>query len=313
MTAGASVASETRRRVLEAAEQLGYRPNLMARSLMTQRSYVIALLMGQLRNPFFADILGEFTARLRARGYQTLLQTVSPEFGLEAAVDAALQYQLDGLVMVSCSPSAELAARCRRYRLPVVIVDRTGLPDSNQVWIDSDTLGRAVAERLLAEGRQRFALMEGAPGEPLSRRARSFMQRLQQAGHGVAIEYGGYYYDAGREAARRLLRAPNPPDALFCVSDPMALAAVDVARYETSLRVPADLSIVGFSDVPVASWPSYSLTTIRLPLVDIVDRSVAMLLAHVEDPALPPTQALLDCPLIERGTTLPLNRSGRSA
>jgi DNA-binding LacI/PurR family transcriptional regulator len=313
MTAGASIASETRRRVLEAAEQLGYRPNLMARSLMTQRSQVVALLMGQLRNPFFADMLGEFTAQLRARGYQTLLQTVSPDFGIEEAVEAALQYQLDGLLMVSCSPSAELAARCRRHRLPVVVVDRTSVPESNQVWIRSEALGCAVAERLLAEGRRRFALVEGAPGEPLSRRARSFLQRVQQAGLNVAIEYGGYYYDAGREAARRLLRSPTPPDALFCVTDPMALAAVDVARYETSLRVPEDLSIVGFSDVPTASWPSYALTTVRLPLREIVDRSVDMLLAHIDEPARAAEQALLDCPLVERGTTRALSRNGSPA
>jgi LacI family transcriptional regulator len=304
LTEGASVASDTRRRVLEAAEQLGYRPNLMARSLMTQRSQVVALLMGQLRNPFFADMLGDFTARLRDRGYQTLLQTVSPDWSLEAAVEASLQYQLDGILMVSCSPSEELAARCRRHRLPVVVVDRTRGPDLNQVWIESEQLGRTVAERLLAEGRRRFALIEGHPGEALSRRSRSFMQYVQQAGHAVAIEYGGYYYDGGREAARRLLLGDRPPDAIFGVTDSMALAVVDVARYETRLRVPQDLSVIGFSDVPVTAWPSYELTTARLPLGELVGRSVGMLLDHIDDPERPIEQALLECPLIERSTTL---------
>lgn len=308
LTEGASVASETRRRVLEAAEQLGYRPNLMARSLMTQRSQVVALLMGQLRNPFFADMLGEFTAQLRERGFQTLLQTVSPQFSLEAAVEAALQYQLDGILMVSCSPSGELVARCRRHRLPIVVVDRTSGPESNQVWIQSEALGSSVAERFLAEGRRRFALIEGVPGEGLSRRSRSFMQRVQQAGHSVVIEYGGYYYDGGREAARRLLRGEAPPDAVFCVTDSMAMAVVDTARFETGLRVPQDLSIIGFSDVPVAAWPSYALTTARLPLREIVVRSIGMLLEHVEDPDRPPEQALLECPLVERGTTLPTGK-----
>ena len=303
LTEGASVASETRRRVLEAAEQLGYRPNLMARSLMTQRSQVVALLMGQLRNPFFADMLGEFTAQLRASGYQTLLQTVSADFGLDSAVEAALQYQLDGILMVSCSPSTEVAARCRRHRLPVVVVDRTSVADTNQVWIRSEALGRAVAERLLAEGRQRLALIEGTPGEALSRRARSFMQRVQEAGLGVTIEYGAYSYEGGAEAARRLLRGAIPADGIFCVTDPMALATVDVARFEANLRVPEDLSVVGFSDVPAAAWPSHALTTTRLPLREIVTRSVDMLLAHIGEPTRPAEQALLDCPLIERGTT----------
>jgi DNA-binding LacI/PurR family transcriptional regulator len=206
--------------------------------------------------------------------------------------------------MVSCSPSAELVARCRRHRLPLVVVDRTSGPESNQVWIQSEQLGLSVAERFLAEGRRRCALIEGVPGEALSRRSRSFLQRVQQAGQNVVIEYGGYYYDGGREAARRLLRSETPPDAIFCVTDSMALAVIDTARFETSLRVPQDLSIIGFSDVPVAAWPSYALTTAQLPLREIVTRSVGMLLDHVEDPDRPPEQALLECPLIQRGTTL---------
>ena len=309
LTEGASVAGETRRRVLEAAEQLGYRPNLMARTLMTQRSNVVALVMGHLRNPFFADMLGEFNEQLRARGFQTLLQTVSPDFTVEQAVEAALQYQLDGMLMAACHPSAELAVRCRRHRLPVVVIDRTVVADSNQVWIRSDQLGQSIADRLLAEGRQRFALVEGMPGEALSRRARSFMERIMAAGKSVVIEYGGYYYEGGRDAARRLLSGSAPPDAMFCVSDPMALGAIDAARYDAKLRIPEELSIVGFSDVPVAAWPSYDLTTAKLPLREIVTRSVDTLLAHIDEPSRPAEQWLLDCPLIERGTTLPTRTS----
>ena len=308
LTEGASVAGETRRRVLEAAEQLGYRPNLMARSLMTQRSHAVALVMGHLRNPFFADMLGEFNEQLRARGYQTVLQTVSDDFTVEQAVEATLQYQLDGILMTTCHPSVELAARCRRHRLPVVVVDRTVVADSNQVWIQSDALGEAIAMRLLAEGRQRFALMEGFPGEAMSRRARSFMERVMAAGKSLVVDYGGYYYEGGRDAARRLLRSAAPPDAMFCVSDPMALGAIDAARFDTTLQVPRDLSIVGFSDV--AAWPSYSLTTAKLPVREIVTRSIDTLLAHIEDPGRPAEQWLLDCPLIERGTTLPRATDG---
>jgi DNA-binding LacI/PurR family transcriptional regulator len=146
LTEGASVAGETRRRVLEAAEQLGYRPNLMARSLMTQRSHAVALVMGHLRNPFFADMLGEFNEQLRARGYQTVLQTVSDDFTVEQAVEATLQYQLDGILMAAPAIRPRNSRRaaggtvCRSSS-----IDRTVVADSNQVWIQSDASG---AERL---------------------------------------------------------------------------------------------------------------------------------------------------------------------
>ncbi len=305
LTAGASVADDTRRRVLEAADQLGYRPNLMARTLMTQRSKVVALVMGHLRNPFFTNMLGLFNEQLRANGYQTLLQIVSADFGVEQAVEAALQYQLDGILMASCHPSAALAARCHRYQLPIVAVDRTSDQNASQIWIQSDALGKSIAARLLADGRKRLAVIEGTPGEPLSRRSRSFMQCAQSAGVSLTIDYGGYYYEGGREAAARLLRSASPPDAIFCLTDPMALGAIDAARFDAAIRVPQDLSIIGCGDIPAAAWPSFDLTTARLPLAEIVQQSVATLLARIEDPTLRPEHLQLTCPIVERGTTLP--------
>lgn len=304
MTPGASVAPETRALVMAAAEQLGYRPNLLARSLMTRRSKVIALLMGQLRNPFYSEMLGVFTEQLRLKGYQTILHAVAADFSLESAVEASMQYQLDGLMMVSCSPSDELAARCRRLRMPVVVIDRQSVAGTNQVWIDSERLGREVAELLLREGRRRFAIIEGSPSDRLSRRARAFMERVRQEGCSVTIDYGSYSHEGGGKAARRLLRQQPRPDGLFCVSDLMALGALDAIRNDDSTSVSTGLSVVGFSDVEAAAWPPYELTTARLPIKRLVEASVQMMMRRIDDPEQDAESCLIHCPIIERRTTL---------
>jgi DNA-binding LacI/PurR family transcriptional regulator len=310
LTPGASIAQKTREKVMAAAAELGYQPNLMARSLMTRQTRLIALVMAQLRNPFFTDMLGLFNRYFQVRGYQTLLLAVEGEQGVDEVLESVFQYQPDGAVLVSCTPSLALAERCARDGMPLVIIDR-GFDSAvdaqaTHVWIRSDRLGAEIAECLLAEGRRRVALVEGYAGEPPRERARSFMERMLRAsGVSVQVEHGQYTYEGGYAAGLRLLRSASPPDAVFCISDPMALGLVDAARLELGLRVPEDLSVVGFSDIPAARWASHALTTVRLPITELVDHAAAALLERLESPETPARTLLLDCPLIRRGTTLP--------
>lgn len=310
LTPGASISDKTREKVMAAAAELGYQPNLMARSLMTRQTRLIALVMAQLRNPFFTDMLGMFNRHFQERGYQTLLLAVEGPQGVDEVLESVFQYQPDGAVLVSCSPSLALAERCVRDGMPLVVIDRGADAALDQlathVWIRSDRLGREVAERLLAEDRRRVALVEGYAGEPMSERARCFMARMLRAeGVSVQVEYGQYSYAGGYSAGLRLLQSADPPDAVFCISDPMALGVVDAARLELGIGVPEALSVVGFSDIPAAAWRSHALTTARLPIAELVEHAAEALLERVETPNKPVQTRLLDCPLIVRDTTLP--------
>jgi len=295
---------------MAAASQLGYQPNLLARGLMTGQTRLIALVMAQLRNPFFTDMLGLFNHHFQACGYQTLLLAVDGEHSVDEVLESVLKYQPDGAVLVSCTPSLTMAQRCVHDGMPLVIIDRSldAAIDElvTHVWIRSERLGREIAKCLLAEGRQRVALLEGYAEAPLSELARFFMQRMLGAeGVSVQVEHGQYSYEGGYAAGLRLLRSASPPDAVYCIADPMALGVIDAARMEFGLRVPEDLSVVGFSDIPAAAWRSHALTTAQLPIAELVEHAAEALLERLESPETPAKTVLLDCPLIRRGTTLP--------
>lgn len=309
-TSGASISKEASERVLRAAEQLGYQPNLIARSLMTRRSQLIVLVMAQLRNPFFTEMLGLFNHSFRERGYQTLLLSVDDGLTAEDIIDKIFQYQPEGTVLVSCSPTPELSQRCARFNIPIVYMDRSNPQaeeTSSRVWVSDRALGVKVAERLLAENRRRIALIAGHPDEPLSELSLAFIDRVKtQGGVSLVKECGHYSYELGYQAALRLLRSDDPPDGIFCVADSIALGALDAARLVMSIDVPDQLSIIGFSDIAAASWRSTELTTVRLPIESLVKEATDMLLKQIDSPQIARQQILLDCPIIERSTTAPL-------
>jgi LacI family transcriptional regulator len=311
-TQGASVSQATRERVIEAAEMLGYRPNIMARSLMTQRTNLIAVVMGQLRNPFFTTMLERFEQRFRERELRTLLLTSSGAGDVGEAIDQALEYQVDAIVTAAAAPPRSTAKRCSDLSIPLVVINRAKAPAyTSQVWIDSPQVGRMVADLFFEEGRRRHAMIEGWRDGQLSDKAIGFRDRVEELGAGpVEIESGDFTYEGGVEAARRLLSRPDRPDAIFCTSDLMAFGALDVARQLLRIVVPRELSIVGFGDLVESAWLSHDLTTVRLPIEEIVDSAVQIVLDELAMPDRRARRLKLACALARRGTTLPTGQSG---
>jgi DNA-binding LacI/PurR family transcriptional regulator len=307
-TAGASVSPATRARVIAAADELGYQPNLMARSLVNQRASLIALVMGQLRNPFFTDMLGLFEARFRELGFQTLLITPGEDGRADDAIAQALQYQIGGVVTVAAVPSRQSVVRCTKARVPVVVIDRVAAPaPASLVWIDSVAVGRDVAAVFRAEGRRRVAVIEGRREGPISTKARSFIEHWERSGRGAAVvEHGDYTYEGAMAAALRLLAARSRPDAIFCVTDHMALGALDAARLALGLSVPDQLSVVGFGNLPATAWLSHQLSTVGTPIEELVTAAAEALVSRIEKPGQKAARVLVGCSVVPRQTTLPL-------
>lgn len=287
-TPGASVSPEMRAKVLAAARRLGYRPNVIARSLTQQSSHIIGLVMVRFWNPFYSfHLLQEFTHRLQSQGYWVLLLNVADDTELERTIPAALQYQVDGLIITSATLSSSLADECARFGTPVVLFNRYVLSGNlNAVCCDNVAGGRMVADALLDAGHTRLAYVAGEPGSSTNRdREQGFTARLAERGVTLyAREDGDYSYESGYQAAVRLLRHEPRPDALFCANDLMAMATLDVARCEFNLRVPQDLSVIGFDDIQMASWPKYDLTTVHQPVSRMVDATIEVLLQAIQQP-----------------------------
>jgi DNA-binding LacI/PurR family transcriptional regulator len=284
-TPGASVAKDTREKVLRAAHELGYRPNAIARSLITSRSNIIGVVMAALDNQYHPQFLERLSDELQKRGYQILLFRGPDEGHADVAVETILQYQVDGLILASATLSSEFAEKCVAAGAPVVLFNRTphrGVCSS--VTSDNVAGGQRIAEFLLAGGHKRFAFVAGGANSSTNRdRERGYMRALNDAGiSNVLRAVGNYSFEGAREAARELFSAVVRPDAIFVANDHMAFAVMDEARYRFGLAIPDDVSIVGYNDSRVSSWESYSLTTLEQPVDALVDATVDVLINQIQ-------------------------------
>ncbi|WP_203074807.1 LacI family DNA-binding transcriptional regulator [Falsiroseomonas ponticola] len=305
-TPGASIAEETRRKVEEAARALGYRPNAIARSLTTRRSRIIGVAAAYLQNQFYPEVLEAMSRGLRARGYQLLL--LMPEHGRHAdpLLEEVMAWQVDGLILASTTLSSALAEQCRSAGIPVLLFNRTTrAPHVSSVTGQNFRGGQRIAELLAAGGHRRFGFVAGIENSSTSRdRERGFTTWLARHGFAPPRRATGHYsFQAAAAAARDLLRDGDRPDAIFCANDHMAIAVAEVARHEFGLRIPEDLSLVGFDDTAPASWRSYALTSFSQPLQPMVDAAVALVCEMIENPAAPTRQAVIPGELVIRAST----------
>ncbi len=293
-TPGASISPETRAAVLAAARSLGYRPNAIARSLVTHQSNIIAIIMANMWNPFYSAALAQFTDQLQALGYWVLLfkvQEDSAPLGNGAVDDAlltALEYQVDGVIITSATLSSRLADECARHGVPVVLFNRYTLSSNvNAVWCDSVAGGQQVADAIVDTGYERIAFVAGDPTTSTARdREAGFTGRLGQRNRSLFWRgQGDFTLESGLVAAREMLRQTVRPDVVFCANDLMAIATIDVARDEFGLRVPEDLAVVGFDDIAMAAWPHYGLTTIRQPLERLVSATTQLIQSAIQESA----------------------------
>ena len=305
-TPGASFSERTAAKVRKAAGELGYRPNVLARSLITGRSRIIGLVVAYLENYFYPEALEKLSNALQAEGYHLLVFLVPRTAGgIEDTLQEIVDYQVDGIVLASVALSSELATRCRAAGIPVVLFNRSqDGPPLPTVTSDNFSGGREIARFLVAGGCRRIGYIAGWEGASTQRdREAGFRSALREAGiEPCAREVGDYQFARAQEAARRMFSGANRPDAVFVANDHMAFATMDVLRFELGLRIPHDVSVVGFDDVPPAAWPAYDLTTVRQDASAMVAETVKMLRANIEDPDTAPRSVCLPAALIPRAS-----------
>ena len=280
-TPGASVSARMRQRVQDAAVRLGYQPNAHARSLTTGRSRIVGLVLSSLDNLLYPAVTERLALRLQQDGYH-LLMFVSEQRDSDDLVRQILQYRVDGIVLGATTLSSGLARSCAQARIPVVLFNRVMATSGVVSSVRSDNVGGAaeIARFLVAGGHQRIAYIAGREDSSTNlERERGFAEGLAAFGQRVqARAVGDYEASAARRAALALFgRARGRPDAVFVAGDLMALAVMDTLRHELGLRVPEDVSVVGFDGVPQAAWPSYQLTTFEQPVEPMVDAAVRLL------------------------------------
>ena len=305
---GGAIAADTRARVLAAARSLDYVPRTLLRSA-AEAPPTVALVMADITNPFFPEVLDRLTLSLRSRGLAVQLHCPPRGTEVDEVIPALFRVPLSGVLMGSSTISSRLGRLCRERGIPVVLLNRAvPSPGASMVGCDNHEGGRCIAELFLRIGCRRPAFMGGRPEIASGiERERGLRDGLAVGGLApVAVEDGGFTHEGGHAAARRLFAGPERPDAVFCANDLMALATVDHLRHELGLRVPEDVSVAGFDDVAMAAWPAYRLTTVRQRLDVMAEEAIDLLQRLAADPDSVGTSRLVPGQLIERGTTLPI-------
>ncbi len=277
---GSRIAGPMRDKVLAAAVALGYRPNAIARSLASQRSGMIGIVIGNMRNPFYPQVLEVFSDVLRRTGRQVLLFTVRDGETVDDLLPELLQYQVDGVVIASATLSSAMARNCAALGTPVVLFNRVSQDaEVSSVCCENRIGGRLAADVLAQAGHRRLAFLAGtADTSTNTERLLGFTERCGELGlPPPAIEPGAYTHEAGFAAMARVIAAAGgPPEGVFCANDIIALGALDAAR-QAGLVPGQTISVLGFDDIAPATWPNYRLTTIRQDTGAMVRHAVRVL------------------------------------
>lgn len=302
---GASVSPIMRDRVMASARELGYRPNAIARSLITRRSNLVAVVISNLTNLYYPEVLSELSQRFSDRGVRVLLFTLPHESDIDLVLEQVWQYRVDGVVAAARLSAAQVK-EFEQHQLPLVFYNRYLVDRSvNAVCCDQIEGARQLVTRLHAAGHRRFGMVSG-PRDSIvgEERLRGTVESLAALGapEPIIVE-GDYGYDGGVRAMHELVRrARKAPDAIVCANDVTAIGCIDAARNELGLKVPGQVSIVGFDGVDPSRWQSYKLTTFRQPVQRMAEAAVSILMDRIADPTLPPEKRVFSGQVLDGGS-----------
>jgi DNA-binding LacI/PurR family transcriptional regulator len=301
-----NVSDERRSRVLEAAARLGYRPNAMARSLASQRTRTVGVILDDLRNPFFAEIAGGVEELASELGYQLLLGAGGRQARRErAALAALLEYRVDGVIVVSPRMRVpDLAAAA--IEAPLVIVGRqVRNVDADFVVIDETHGIELVLEHLVGLGHERIAHVDGGKGAGGPQRRGAYLRGMAARGLGqhARVIPGDFTEDAGTNAANQVLDERDLPTAIVAAND-MVAAGLLGGFDRAGVDVPGDVSIVGYDNISIAHLAHVSLTTIDQPRSEMGRLALELLLDRIDNGRRGVVR-LLEPSLVVRSTTAP--------
>ncbi|MEZ5722931.1 MAG: LacI family DNA-binding transcriptional regulator [Paracoccaceae bacterium] len=296
-----SLSEDKRARILAAAKKLGYLPP-SAQAVARLSDKTITLVAADMDNPFYPMAANALSQAIHASGRRLILHAVPPQEDVDSVLKQVLDYRSEAAIVTSSSMSSRMARDCRAQRMPVILFNRVQ-PDRHMTAVTCDNYGggRLAAGAFVASGRHRIGMIGGKANTSTHiERKRGFIDRLAESDMRLWGERAGEFrYDVAFGAARDWLAQGDRPDALFCLNDVMALAALDAARV-LGLRVPEDLAVIGFDDIQMAAWPSYGLTTVRQPLRRMVADTLELIEAQLSDPEVCGTIRIAPVRLVER-------------
>jgi LacI family transcriptional regulator len=302
------IAAATRKRVLDRVQELNYRPNLMARSLVTGHSELVGLIVPDLVHPFFSEIAKTLSSSLRQKNFFLVVSSSDGDPALEQAqINHLLSYRLDALVVASCQATSLSLSRVIQQGTPLVLLDRS-FPGLNAHFVGADDykIGVLAAQHLIDSGGTRIAHIRGPANAVASQRLEGFLETLAANHHTIPDAYiSPRLPDAnprknGRLAMARLLAIKSPPDAVFCFNDAVALGALEAIE-AAGLLAPRDIAIIGCGNYHYDADLRVTLSSIDQGSAAMGRRLAELILKIVESKGtLRPTRIVLKPKLVVR-------------
>lgn len=302
-----TVSEATRERILRYAQEMGYRPNVLARSLYNHKTLTIALVLPSITNPFYPEIIEAIEQTASERDYQTLFSNTNLNFELgRQQMERMMSRWVDGYIIMGCSMDIADVVQYFQQGLPIVLCDwqenevPEGIP---QVSVDFYRAGQLAAQHLLDLGHRKMAVIFDEPQQTL--RVEGFASVLRTAGLTLLPsmkEVGASTLESGYAAAKKLLQQPERPTAIFATTDWMAFGAID-AVLDAGLRVPEDVSIIGLDDIMLSAHLRPPLTTVAVPKIQLAREATGLLFKQIDGEKDSAATALVDPYLIVRQST----------
>ncbi|MGC8536456.1 MAG: LacI family DNA-binding transcriptional regulator [Rhizomicrobium sp.] len=306
-TPGASVSAKTRAKVEKVATELGYSPNILARSLMTRKTQLVGLVSNNFHNPVFLEIFDLFTRGLQEKSLRPLLFNLSNETSPKRSLNLMQQYSVDGVIIASSHVPDGFAAAFQVAGMPVVHAfgRAAQTPVVPVVGIDNIDAGRMAARTLIERGYRHIGFLGGPHDASTTQdRQQGFTEVAALSGVEATVSFAGAYsFNAGRAEMSRLLRESRA-EAYFCADDVLSIGALSAIR-DKGLSVPRDIGVIGLNDMELASWAGIDLTTIQQPFGAIIDASIDMIHSQFSNHNRLPEARLFPCRIIERSTLRP--------
>ncbi len=286
MNPESKLSAELRERVMKAAETLGYTPNAMARSLKGAKANIIALLIIESTTYYYKVITG-IARRLQERGYQILLFSIEPDHHHDAEyiLKRISEYCIDGVIITGALQDSNLIYECYKRNIPCVLYGRTISKSLvSSVTCDNVKAGKQVAEYFLKQGRYAAACIYGDLSSSTSiDRMNAFLGHMQEFSPKACISVkGGWTYQDGKAATLALFEKNTHIDGIFCVNIDATMGCLDALRYHLNYKVPDEIAVVGFDDIPIASGDSYNITTMVQPTEQMIEATINTLLSHID-------------------------------
>jgi LacI family transcriptional regulator len=313
LNGASTVTAEMRVRVIEAARKLRYVPHVGARSLITQRTGMIGVVLPDVYGEFFSEFIRGVDAGARARGYHLFVSGSHGDADEAAEVIHAMYGRVDGMIVMSPHVDESFVAEHLSGDLPVVLMNiRGGAKHRPTINIDNYRGAKLMVQHLYDSGRRRIALITGPKGNfDAEERLRGYRAAITalRLDPGPIIQ-GDFSEESGREAGRQLAASGALPDAVFALNDMMAIGCLG-AFAEAGVSVPEQVAVAGFDDVPIARFVPLGLTTIRVDIARLGSAAFQKLSGAIEGAAEAAASAeTLSPELVVRGSTAPSSRGG---